>query len=428
MRIVLTGINYAPEQTGIAPYTTGMAAGLRRAGHYVRVITGVPHYPQWRNFTGFTGLRGDGVMEGIPVRRVRHYIADGGTGLGRILQEVTFGIASILESWRGAEVAVTVSPALIASALVVVKARLIGIPVGVWVQDLYSSGARELGGDGWATRVLCRLESWVLQRADGVLVIHDRFARAVVEDLGVPAQRVTVSRNWSHLSQEAPRTDVGALRQRLFGDIRTVALHTGNMGAKQGLENVVEAAREAGRRSADVAFGLVGDGSRRADLMKLGEGISQLVFVPSLPDDEYRAVLHAADILIVNEKPGLLEMAVPSKLTSYFLQGKPVVAATEADSATAGEIRDAGAGVVVEPGRPVVLLEAIEQIVSDELAHELGENARRYATAHLTEDSAIDRIDRWIATLAAPSRRKNGRHEASSDGERLGWHVISRQD
>lgn len=399
MNILILGINYAPEQTGIAPYTAAMAEGLARQGHQVRVIAGIPHYPQWANFTNFTGWRRDDDIEGIPVRRVRHKIADGGTGLGRILQEVSFGLHAVLQSWRGAEVVLTVSPALISSALILAKAKLTRRPVGVWVQDLYSFGAKEINGGGLASRALAVLESAILRSANGVLVIHDRFKRAVVDDLGVEARRVQVSRNWSHLRQELPTIDVGELRDKLFGPAKTVVLHTGNMGAKQGLENVVEAARLADQRGSDVVFGLVGDGSRKSDLTKLGQGIERLVFVPSLPDEEYRAILQAGDVLLVNEKLGLREMAVPSKLTSYFLQGKPVVAATESDSATADEVRAAEAGPVIVPGNPAALLEAVEEVSGPAHRH-LGAKAQQFAADHLSADNAIERVEKWLVSLS----------------------------
>jgi hypothetical protein len=42
VKIKIVGINYFPELTGIAPYTTGMAEGLAAYGHNVNVVTGLP--------------------------------------------------------------------------------------------------------------------------------------------------------------------------------------------------------------------------------------------------------------------------------------------------------------------------------------------------------------------------------------------------
>lgn len=404
MKILTIGVNYAPEISGIAPYTAAMAEGLQGLGHQVRVITGIPHYPQWSNYTNFSGLTRLETIKGVPVRRVRHMIGSGGMGLSRILQELTFGLGAVTSAWKQPDVVLCVSPALISTALQVMRSKLPGQPpVAVWVQDLYSNGAREIGGSDLKGRILGKLESAVLRHADGVLVIHDRFRRHVVDDLGVDPAKVCVSRNWSHIDNSVV-SDPRAVRRTYFGDAELVALHTGNMGAKQYLENIVEAARLADERGSSVVFGLVGNGSRRDALAELGEGIEHLVMVPSLDDEEYAAILQCADVLLVNEKPGLRESAVPSKLTSYFVQGKPVVAATETDSATSDEVRAAGAGPVITPGDPAALLTTIEDIarVMDR-AEEYGRSARNFATEHLSADSAYQRVSDWLCGLVDKS-------------------------
>ena len=43
MRLLIVGLNYAPEKVGIAVYTTGMAETLAADGHEVRVIAGQPY-------------------------------------------------------------------------------------------------------------------------------------------------------------------------------------------------------------------------------------------------------------------------------------------------------------------------------------------------------------------------------------------------
>lgn len=400
MKFVVIGVNYAPEISGIAPYTTAMSEGLAASGHDVEVITGIPHYPQWSNYTNFTGLTKVEKINGVRVRRVRHVIGSGGMGLSRILQELTFGLGAALSPWHRPDVVLCVSPALMSTGIQVLRSKLPGQPpVAVWVQDLYSNGAREIGGSNIKGRLLEGIESRILRSADGVLVIHDRFRRHVVDDLGVDADKVFVSRNWSHIDVSLS-ADPAEVRKKYFGDAEVVAVHTGNMGTKQGLENIVEAARLAEQQGFKVVFGLVGNGSRRQALEEAGQGIKNLVFVPSLDDAEYAAMLQCADVLIVNEKPGLRESAVPSKLTSYFIQGKPVVAATEPDSATSDEVRAAGAGPIITPGEPAALLSAVEQMAgSASLATQYGASARRFAEENLAADSAVARVSGWLSSF-----------------------------
>ncbi|MEL4505642.1 glycosyltransferase family 4 protein [Luteococcus sp. H138] len=420
MKILIIGVNYAPEISGIAPYTSAMAEGLQAAGHQVNVITGIPHYPQWTNYTGFTGLTRTSRITGVRVRRVRHVIGSGGMGVSRIMQEVTFGLAAALSPWHRPDVVLCVSPALISTGLQVLRSKLPGQPpVTVWVQDLYSNGAREIGGNNRVGHVLESVESAILRAADGVLVIHERFRRHVVDDLGVDDAKVCVSRNWSHIDISLS-ADPAEVRRKYFGDAKMVAIHTGNMGAKQGLENIVEAARLADQRGSSVVFGLVGNGSRHDALVAAGAGVKHLVFVPSLGDAEYAAMLQCADVLIVNEKPGLRESAVPSKLTSYFIQGKPVVAATEADSATADEVRVAEAGPIIAPGDPASLLDIVEDMAgSVRRASRYGANARRFAEENFLAAKAVARVSGWLSQFPRSAQARPARPPLVHAGDNI---------
>lgn len=48
MKILVYGINYSPELTGIGKYTGEMVEWLAAQGHEVRVISAPPYYPQWQ--------------------------------------------------------------------------------------------------------------------------------------------------------------------------------------------------------------------------------------------------------------------------------------------------------------------------------------------------------------------------------------------
>lgn len=405
MRILIIGVNYAPEPTGNAPYTTALARSLARRGHEVRVLTSFPHYPQWRIPDEWSGRRLTQEIDGVIVHRVRPRIpARGGTGLGRLIMELHFGLLAATAPWPRPDVVLAVSPALFGSALPLLRARLTPrLKAGLWVQDLYSKGAEELsGGLSHAASALAAAESVVLRLASSVSVIHPRFERHATQRLGVPAGQVVVNRNWSHLVHITGDVDRDRVRAAHgWAPDETVLLHAGNMGAKQGLENVVEAARETERRGERVRWVLMGSGSQHEQLERLGRGISSLQMLPPQDDQCYQELMRSADILVVNEKPGLREMAVPSKLTSYFRAGLPVLGAVEPDGTTAAEIDSAGAGIVVPPGEPARLLQAALELRDDpERCRRLGASGTRHALEHLNEEAAVDRYESWLAALA----------------------------
>lgn len=393
--LTLVSINYSPEPTGIAPYAASLATEMVSRGFDVNVLTAHPHYPEWRIADGYGQWSRVDREHGVRVRRMLHYVPKSPSSMKRLLSELSFGVRAACASWRGADVVVLVSPALFSSAAALVS-RLLPFrkrpKVLLWVQDLYSLGVTETGAGGsTVAKVMTKVEAWVANRADGVVTIHDRFSRYVVQNLHVDQHKVRAIRNWTHLG---PRADFSRASIRAkFGwpEQTTIVLHAGNQGAKQGLETVVEAAREADRRAADVRFVLLGDGNQRLKLERLAAGVERMQFIDPVAGDDFQAVLGSADVLLVNELPGVAEMAVPSKLTSYFDAGLPVLIASEPTSIAREEVAAADAGVHVQSGDPGAMLDAAIALSEDaEAAERFGENGRKYRVERLGVERAVD--------------------------------------
>lgn len=387
----------------------------------MRVVTGYPHYPHWHLSAGYRGWKREEVLNGVSLQRVRHYIPQKVTNLRRMHMELSFGFRTLLSDWGKPDVVLVVSPALFAAALGVVKSLFLKrqpVPVGVWVQDLYSKGLSETGQNPIVTNLIKRLEGWVLRSATGVAVIHERFKDYLVAELGVPAGNVTVIRNWTHV--EPAVIDRARMRRQMgWKSDELIVLHAGNMGAKQALENVIDAASLAQERNLKIRFVLLGDGNQRSSLARRAEGVETVHMVMTLDEDDFLQALGSADILLVNEMVGLREMAVPSKLTTYFLTGLPVLAATDANSTTAAEISRAKAGVRVEPGLPEKLIEGVLALAADpDLAQILGSSGRLYAEKELSKDSAIIHFDQWLAELSDHSRHTDKTLKRTTKGTR----------
>ncbi len=408
--MLIVGLNYAPEPTGNAPYTTALAEGLLGMGHAVSVVTGYPHYPDWKASKRYRGLRDTEVANGVPVKRVRHTVPRSHRLFPRLLMEITFGLHAAFVRWNTCDVVLVVSPALFGSAFAIAKAALFRTPVVIWVQDLYSRGIEEISGKrGWIWRLVRALESRIMRACDGVTVIHERFRDYVVQDLGVPNSKVAVIPNWTHITP-SEKFDREAVRQRFaWASNEIIALHAGNMGMKQGLENVIEAARVADRSSSMVRFVLLGDGNRRRALEEIATGVVRLDFMRPLEDAEYVDALRSADVLLLNEAEGLREMSVPSKLTSYFAVGQPIVAATHPSSAASGELSRSGGGWRVNPGDPEALLQAVERLGTNSLAAEkMGKQGKVYARTLLRETGAVTAHSHWLSNIpgAEPASRQ----------------------
>jgi colanic acid biosynthesis glycosyl transferase WcaI len=418
--VLVVGINYAPEPTGIAPYTTGMADHLATQARSVTVLTGVPHYPNWQldpmyryrlrtreigrqvgdAFDGLAGIGQHSQAGGLTIRRLRHYVPARQSALRRAGYEVSFLLNCMTTRVeQRPDVVVAVTPALGGAVAAAQVAQRTGAPLIVVVQDLMAKAATQSGisgGGGKVSAATAAVERYALRRADLVAVVSDAF-REQVRAYGVPDERIRVLPNWTHihasgLSQADARAALG-WPQRTF-----TVVHTGNIGLKQDLGNLVEAARICAERGAGVRFVIVGDGSQRAAIQAQARGLDGLEFVDPLDGVKYPQSLAAADLLVVNERPGVGDMSLPSKLTSYLTAGRAVIAAVGKDGATATELRRTnGAAHLVSPGDPAALADGVLALRDRPTrCREMGLLGRVYAEANLGREAAATRLDALI--------------------------------
>jgi putative colanic acid biosynthesis glycosyltransferase WcaI len=404
VHVNLACLNYPPEPTGVSVYTGALAEDLVDRGSDVSVITGVPHYPQWRVYDGY-GKSCIETRDRLTVTRRRHFVPANPQLINRLVMELTFGLNALRARWNKPDVVVLVSPALFSSILIGIKAALGRQRVVVWVQDIYSLAIFQTGRAGsLGSTLLAWAERALFNRAQAVVVIHERFKRYLVNELAVAPEKVSIIRNWSHIDDPPSpslesRTDMR--RQLGWRDDVTVVLHAGNMGVKQALSNVVEASRVADQRDEPVLFVLMGDGSQRAELETMGSNRCLQIIDP-LPLESFPAALQAADVLLVNERGGVIEMSVPSKLTSYFAAARPVIAATDAESVTAEELELSGAGIRVDAERPELLVNAALELRNDPgRSDKLGASGCAFRNAHLMAHISLSAFHRLLSVVAA---------------------------
>lgn len=389
-RLIILGMHYRPEVTGNAPYTAGLAEALAADDCEVTVACAHPHYPEWKIREGYGAWRSEEDLAGVRVVRLRHWVPRDPKSLARLVSELSFGIRQALTGWRRPDVVLLVSPALFSSAIAMVRARFSRVRRVVWVQDVYSAGAKEIGGaNGIVLALIRRIESWTLRSASSVVVIHDTFRRTVIDELRVSPEKVVTIRNWSHVGT-ASRVDRAAIRVRQgWRDDEFIALHAGNQGQKQGLENLVAAGRIIDELKLPIRLILLGDGNQNARLRALARGVDSVQFMDPVDDDRFLDVLESADALVVNEQVGVAEMSVPSKLTSYFSTGRPVVGACAEGGGAATELAASGGGVRVDPGQPSALVEQLVAIQKNPEEFEvLGTNGLAYRNRLLGLDAA----------------------------------------
>ncbi|MDF6040671.1 glycosyltransferase [Streptomyces sp. JH14] len=397
-RLLVVSTNYAPELTGIGPYAAQLAEHWAASGADTHVLTGMPHYPSWRTEAAYRGVwRTAESRVGVTVHRRRHYVPPRQTAVRRGAFEATVLAHGLLAPpGMRPDAVIAQLPSLAGGVIGARLARRHRVPYIPVVQDLMGAAAAQSGirGGGRAAAVAACAERYALRAAALVGVIHESFVPRVTA-YGVDPSRIRLVPNWTHV--EGPSAVRAATRARLgWREGTPVVLHSGNMGLKQGLEVLVDAARLA----PEVRIVLMGDGNQRDALQARAAGLPNLDFLPPAAADEFTDVLAAADVLAVTQRASVLDMSVPSKLTSYFVSGRPVVASVADEGGTAQEVRRSGAGVLVAPEDPGALLAAVRKLVDGPAeADALGARGPEYVARHLSREAGLARFDALLTEV-----------------------------
>jgi colanic acid biosynthesis glycosyl transferase WcaI len=411
MRILVIGINYAPERTSVAPFTTGLCEHLASHGNEVTAVTAFPYYPEWRVWDGYRGsVYRREVINGVEVRRVAHFVPARPSSLvQRLIYDLSFTLAAFtaaLFTGKCDLIYCSCPPPTVAFA-----AYLLGIlkraPFVMKLTDLASDAALSTGivKNSWCLRLARLFEGFTYRKALAVICLCQGFIDRLIER-GVPREKLHLIPDWGDTKEIRPQARDASFRQA--HDISPAAflvLHTGNMGKKQDLANVVHAA-ELSRSDPELVWLLVGQGEERAELEEKIQqrGLTNIRLLPLQPVESMSRMYAASDALLVNQRKAVEDAVIPSKLLTYMAAGRAVVAAVSERSETARQVRRANCGVVVPAEDPRAMLEAVCALRSaPAFCQRLGKNGRAYAEANFTKSSVLQRYDEFLGRFGRPS-------------------------
>lgn len=395
MKILLYGLNFAPEPTGIGRYSGDMAAWLAAAGHQVRVVTAPPYYPEWKIGAGFEPWqRSHACWMGTWVRRVPLWVPSRPTGVTRLLHLASFALMSLPDLIRQAcwrpDVVLLVAPALACAPGAWLAARASGAKCWLHVQDFEVDAAFRMGLlKGRAMRaVLGAAERWLLKRFDRVSTISRRMTDLLARKR-VPPERIVTFPNWVDVSAIVPGAPSTAYRRELgLADDAVVALYSGSLAGKQGLELLPAAAQRLRDVLPQLVFVICGDGVFKPRLEAACSGMSNVRLLPLQPAARLNELLATADIHLLPQQANAADLVMPSKLTAMMSSGRPVVATADPGTEIA-QVLEHGGRVVPAGDLDAFAAALVELVQSQPLRRTLGRAARAYAEEHFARDRVL---------------------------------------
>ncbi|WP_051335743.1 WcaI family glycosyltransferase [Methylocapsa acidiphila] len=400
-KILIYGINYSPEMIGVGRFTGEIGADLAAHGHEVIVVTAPPHYPGWRVPEPYKALRyAREIRDGVSIWRCPILLRSEMRGLWRVIAPLSFAVFSApAVLWRivasRPNLVLCVEPTLF-GAPIGLLAKLFGARLVLHVQDLEIDAAFAVGhlkGQGLQNLVM-KAESWLLRQFASVITISGQMRKKLIAK-GVEPQRIGVVRNWVDLAKIKPLDEPNGFRSELnLTDADFVVLYAGNVGAKQALEVVLDAARRLAGKPR-LHFVIAGDGPEKQRLMRESGDLPNVHFLPLQPEVRLCELLNLANLHILPQSRGAADLVLPSKLGGMLASGKPVLATADAGTELFEVLK--GTAILVPAGDAAAVAAEISRLLGEGAHPALGDGRK---LADIFERDAC--LEQFRALLTGP--------------------------
>ena len=367
-----------------------MAAYLSQQGHKVQVVSTPPYYPHWQVQDGYRwwSYRKE-IWGGVEIYRCPLWVPRQPTGLKRIIHLLSFAVSSLpilLTRWRWRpDIVICIAPALFSAPVAWMAATLAKAKTWLHIQDFELDAALELGllSTNPTIKIFAfKAEAWLLSKFNRVSTISNRMIQKLIQK-GVPEEDTYLFPNWVDTNtiyplaewEENPlRTELGLPKHK------KIVLYAGNLGRKQGVKILVDAARIM-LDHPDILFVICGEGAAGSELEQEASGLQNVRFYPLQPLEKLNYLLNLADIHILPQRADVADLVMPSKLTGMLASGKAIIATAWPGTGVAEVVGQVG--VVIPPAEPNALASAIQTLADNpERCKELGSQGRVYLEKH----------------------------------------------
>ena len=407
--LLLYSLNYSPELTGIGKYNGEMIKWFADADIHTEVVCATPYYPEWKTHQGYKNFYSTEKDALTRVTRCPHYVPSNPGTLKRLMHLASFALSSLFPllfaCMRRPKVMMVVQPTLFCAPMALLLGKLFGIRTIMHIQDFevdamfgLSMGTSQRGA---LARIAFWCERFLLRRFDAISTIsHSMLARAASK--GAAADQLLFFPNWSDTDFVHPGVSGAALRQEWnVADDERILLYAGNIGAKQGLELLLDAASRLAN-DPKIRIFIVGTGAHKSVLQAEAHKrhLSNVEFKPLLPWERVPEMLSAADVHLVIQRKGAADAVLPSKLTNILSAGGHTVVTAEADTEL-GRIAATHPGIYscVEPEDVGAFLAGLEHELEQASRSPTNTVARQYAETNLNEDAVLARFRSQLAML-----------------------------
>lgn len=381
-RILIVASVFPPDAVTSAYLNIDLAKALSRTDK-VTVIRSYPSRPKGVIYTE----KDIPQYDSFETVRVDSYRCPSSRIFGRFRESISFGRACkkyIEEHHDEIDVIYNHSWHLFGYYIVAKIASRYGIPYMVVVQDIYPESLfTNRNYPAFVKQCISKALSWMdkytLKHAAKVRTISEEMREYLIRTRGLEKERVYAVDNW--------QDDTNHFYTPLEKTNPFVIEYVGSINSHSNLDIIIKAFARANLKDAELR--IYGGGNKKDECMQLVSDLGlENVRFDYVQRDNVPKVQADASILVLALSKGNAAFSLPSKMTSYMLSGRPIVASVDEISATSRYIKEADCGIAVPPADINKLAEAFEKIYTEtsERLKQMGENAQKFAKSHLSRD------------------------------------------
>jgi len=405
-RMLFIGGNYYPELTGVGKYNGEMVDMFANIGYHCTVITSYPYYPYWKIQEPYAKhsrwykkefkFSPANLTNPIEIYRCPQFVPNNPNSKARIILDLSFFCFSFFKLLqllfrKRYDSVFTVAPSFQIGLLGTLYKKLTGAKFIYHIQDLQIDAAYELKmiKSKFLIKLLLRIERFILKKADIVSSISDGMIKKISDKC---KREIIFFPNWVDVNSFYPLEDKAYLKSEFnLCSKDKVILYSGAIGEKQGLENILHAAK-AFSDIANLKFIICGSGPYKDKLNKLAVDmkLKNLIFLPTQPAEKLNHLLNMADVHLVLQKASANDLVMPSKLTTILSVGGLAIVSANPGSHLHHLISANQVGIAISPENKNSLFHAIENVLKNNFEN-IKRNAREYAEEFLSSENVFSK-------------------------------------
>ena len=241
--------------------------------------------------------------------------------------------------------------------------------------------------------ILLPIDKYYQKHAYRIRTISDEMADYLSRTRKIDRNKYLVVNNWQN-DDDFMNLPVAKASDKIVFE------YVGSINVHANVDLMIKAFSEANIPNSE--FRIYGGGNQKEACQQLVKdmGLSNVTF-GFVSRNEIPAVQAAASVLVLALPTGNGNLCLPSKLTSYLLSGRPVLASVDQDSSTKRILEGEGCGKTVVPDDKEAFIAGFKFFAdkTHEQMTKMGERSREYAMAHLTREVNLSLVINTIKQI-----------------------------